>query len=51
MPRGRRDLRDPAAHRAGADDADNQILLEQATHHLPWKTGLRFSRNARTPSV
>ena len=40
----------PAAHRAGADDADDQLSLELATYR-PLNTGFRFSRNACTPSA
>ena len=48
MAGGGRDLGDAAAHRAGADDADDRILSEW--HYAPVYDGWRFSMNALTPS-
>ena len=40
-------LRDTAPHRPCAHDADDNVTR----HHCPVNTGLRFSRNALTPSA
>jgi 2-(1,2-epoxy-1,2-dihydrophenyl)acetyl-CoA isomerase len=55
MAVARRDLRDAAPHRAGADDADGRLAREPrargAGAHRPSNRGFLFSRNARTPSA
>ena len=55
MPRLCRQLRDPRAHRAGADDADLHFARQGVRHRVmgfycPVKRGGRFAMNAATPS-
>ena len=46
------DLRDPGAHRAGADDADLRVADEGGAHrpYFPVNRGGRLFRKASTPS-